>query len=325
MNIIVSIQKIMKKNISLLKSKMTIILIIFLTISISGFSYQKKQHALITNNAITMFEKRTGSEIDSIYKKAFIKGLERDDRKSPYRLVYKLFHMHFFNPYHIDEVPSARSANKRLKQLYERLNQQLKSTDSESDIIEVYKTLGNICHYLQDFTNPCHVIPIYHTGNDSFDKYELTQSMFNQSINTKLYAELDINDNSYLSKLIILISTNTLISLDNKVTIKENNTLKEVPLTDFWKKKNNELKPWFSTYGQLANSWGRNKDFWINPNCDNFKQEERRYSEKEKKGWIHYELQKQDTDVFTSQQICKARDVTIMALEYLNRRLYPKG
>jgi hypothetical protein len=84
-----------------------------------------------------------------------------------------------------------KSNQKRVDKLAKKIVE-----SAECNIQDTYKLAGRLAHHIQDMSSPPHVVPIYHTTKDPFDKYATAQiisvNLSSEQLNTAKDEQRDL-------------------------------------------------------------------------------------------------------------------------------------
>lgn len=211
-------------------------------------AYDRKNHTLITQQAINLLNKTYGCNYICPHEaKMIINGnLSEDDPRNPKQLI-RPFNQHFFNPQKEDwQWSRTGSIDVRFRRLVNRLHGRV-------DRERYYYSVGEIVHFFQDVTNPSHVVPVYSGPGrrDIFDE-QCLHCLMPQKLTVTRSAELS---RVWPETILTELANITLSNLDQKITIlKSSHAMtgrKNTPVTitwnDFWK---DNPCGWFGAYGK---------------------------------------------------------------------------
>lgn len=278
--------------------KKNILLFTFIFYSFSSFAYSEYNHALITQYAIDLLNKKFGDNyISPEEAKEIIKGNCSEDHIGRKWLV-RLWNQHFYNPL------KPKKYWRRTKSIDVRFERIAKKCFDRKGTPEYYYSVGEITHHIQDVTNPSHVVPIYHGGRkkDQFDEQCVCAYFPNSiEIDTTIRYAAPFHS-SILAPTAIKTLKNIESEFEIKIKTKNDSISKIINWSYFWEDK---PKGWFGKYGCL----GKSKKWKILKN-DNYLNEII-----QQRDTIYY-IDKKDFDNFSSQQIALAVVQTAQFIYY---------
>lgn len=152
---------------------MRILLLMVLSLTVvPAYAFEPQKHVEFSNDAMALYKICTNKFVAGKNIKAFAAGAEAEDNPTPSRGLNWHFYSnsgkigcYWWGPFCCNGS-NVEIFKFRVDTLKERIA-------AKDPIIEdIYFTIGRIAHHIQDMSSPPHVLPIYHTSNDLFDKYE---------------------------------------------------------------------------------------------------------------------------------------------------------
>ncbi len=210
----------------------------------AAHAYDRKNHTVITQQAINLLNETYGHNYICPHEaKMIINGnLSEDDPRNP-KMLIRPFNQHFYNPRKADwQWSRTKSIDVRFHRLSNRLFGRI-------DREKYYYSVGEIVHHFQDVTNPSHVVPVYHGPGrkDIFDE---------QCIHCLLPKKLTVKRAAVLvhavpETILEELANTTLDNLVQPFTIKSTRhgktTSKTITWEDYW--RDNKCG-WFGAYGK---------------------------------------------------------------------------
>ncbi len=286
----------------------TFVITLLICLSSNTWAYHKPQHEKISLEAVKEYNRRYTEQIDPIMVDLFVKGVLSEDYTV--NLVCKHYNQHFIHPTK-KVIKKKKSANRRIKELGEKLDS-LIDKKKPSKTSKIYRIVGKLVHYLQDFTNPSHVVPVHHLGGDGFDQIKLEKHFFSIPFDSSCYTKSQLKPWNTLEELTVIASEITLSSLDESFTVIEDGEIKTATFDDFWKRDSS--KPWFSDYGRFGNSWGKTH-FFVSKEPN--KKEHYETFNKRKKNTFSFVVSPSVYRKYNAQQVLLARELSVLALRYV--------
>lgn len=157
--------------------------------------------------------------------------------------------------------------------------------------------VGALSHYIQDVTNPAHVVPVYHEDDDGFDQFDHSKAwlkVFTKEQCQALFSFKAIQPFEVLD----LYARDTLQAIKEPVQIRRNGNIETTSWDNaFWSDlfTSDSKQENFGSYGFLGNAFGKTK---LSVGNDSIEVRESAYFN------------------FSQQQVQKAIDATIILLSH---------
>jgi hypothetical protein len=236
----------------------SVYIISFLLFTSDAWSYAIKTHSKITEYSIQQYNRCADIVWPNDLKRKII-GTDREmiaasNIHEDLNVFIKAQNWHFYR--YQSELGSG-TLNLGVASVELRMNHLAKYTQKDSPG-NVVGNVGSISHYIQDVTNPAHVVPIYHSTGDGFDQYDF-ESVWPKPLDEEQCRNILTKKIEGPVELLQLYAVDTLISINNKVTISRNGIEEQTTWSiAYWAEKIIETanKHTFGSYGTLGNSFG---------------------------------------------------------------------
>ncbi|PCJ67438.1 MAG: hypothetical protein COA58_03720 [Bacteroidetes bacterium] len=221
--------------------------ILFLFV-LKGYCYSPDNHAIITQMAVDYLNEHVRTDyIAEDEAKNMIEGNKSED-ESKLKLPFRLFNFHFYHPSKWKRIMglTVGSIDRRFNRITKRC---LRKTSSSKYFFHI----GEILHHLQDYTNPAHVVPVFHL-KDAFDKQLIAST---SSCDTFKIAYDAKPKKKYDKFFLDPIANQTLQSMKDSFDVvksrKGNTEVISVDWTSFWQPSK---VFWFGRYGKINRKRG---------------------------------------------------------------------
>jgi hypothetical protein len=230
---------------------------LILILAIPANAFEPNKHAVFSREASSVYQSCTGRVLPEKLIRGFTEGSVREDDIT----LERARNWHFYNrdgkigtyrKYYL----TCEGSNERI--FWKRLDTLDHLIAAGRPLQEIYAAAGRVVHHIQDMSSPPHAMPIYHVGDDKFDKYEavpkiLDVSKICEDVNAKIYLPHDLLEKA---------ANNTLIAVDGFVVFDGDKTIESESWLKFWGGHEDESLAGFRTYGEYGNVFGRT------PPCD---------------------------------------------------------
>lgn len=222
------------------------LLLLVLMLTPLCYGFEAKKHGVFSNDAAALYEVCTGRHMPRELLSFFVEGAIDEDKPSLTRAT----NWHFYNnEKRIGRywwfVLRCNGSNEHIFKI--RLDALKSMLDSKKPNSEIYEAAGRVAHHIQDMSSPSHVMPIYHAGNDKFDKYvpaPVTASNVSQ--------RCDEISGTPADPFTLLEEA----AKDTLRVVREGRTVENETWMKFWDGPDDEKRPGFKTYGEYGNVFG---------------------------------------------------------------------
>lgn len=283
----------MNKFTSLIKCSISFFPLVVLIFTAGDlFPYNSDNHRIITERAVKYLNEKFPGFVTEDEARQLLKGNISEERFG-LKWLNRPFRQHFYNP---EKDENLRRKWKSINKHFNSISTKLQDKKSSR---RFFYSLGEVIHYIQDMTNPAHVVPVYHGGccmKDKFDEQNLSNvppPMTSISVNRDFYKPFD---KSILGPVASETLNRLKIEFDVRRTRKVNDhEVSDVIVADwsyFWKADDDG---WFGEYGSLGHPNGKPGGF-----SDNFSET------RIERGTVVYEIEESVYVDFTEDQISLA-------------------
>jgi hypothetical protein len=242
----------MKTNISM---KMLILGLVLSSASAQAYSVATHKDITVAsviqyNRCIQLLQNSSTPVADPLDIEYLVDSNLKQDR----RILSKATNWHFYNPYKRD-LGSATLGLGRAS--FEKRFKMIEKTRPE----ERLGRAGALSHYIQDVTNPAHIVPAYHFRVDGYDQYEFKKA-WPQNLSLAECQAAFQYDYQGAFNLVTVMSLDTLNTTAGPVVIsRDNQSMITSWSAAFWSAAftRDSKQAGFGSYGFLGNSFGVEK------------------------------------------------------------------
>jgi hypothetical protein len=189
-----------------------------------------------------------------------------DEDTDPYKawgVFSRIWNWHFYGEGFWQQKSSSKySLNKtfsrRWKDLLTLRDQAFLIQDPIQQKKEISNIAGALAHYIQDVTNPAHIVPIYHGPGrlDSFDYYTLKNNDYNFFSQKICEDILRFSKLKSISDILKMVAFATFQNMKKEFIFLENDTARKIMFSKAYWQYPQASTDFFGRYGEFGNSFG---------------------------------------------------------------------
>lgn len=220
---------------------------------IPAYAFEPQKHAEFSSDAIALYKACTGKFVPGKVAQAFAEGAEDEDNPTPTRGR----NWHFYNNGgkigHYWRLVFFRCNGSNEEIFKKRVEKLQKLIEEKASTEDIYAAAGRVAHHIQDMSSPPHVLPIYHTDEDRFDKYEpaTVPNLATNAICNSLQGNI-VTPNELLESA----AQATLAAVAAPVVFSGGEKIESETWAKFWGGGSDKKYKGFSIYGAYGNTYG---------------------------------------------------------------------
>lgn len=228
-------------------------LMFFCLSTLPANAFEPQKHAEFSSDAIALYKACTGKFVSGKIAQALAEGAEDEDNSTPTRGM----NWHFYNNDrkigHYWRLVFFRCNGSNEEIFKKRVEKLQKLIEEKAPTEDIYAAAGRVAHHIQDMSSPPHVLPIYHTDVDRFDKYEpaTVPNLATNAICNSLQGNI-VSPNELLESA----AQATLAAAAAPVVFSGGEIIEGETWAKFWGGGNDKNYEGFSTYGTYGNIYG---------------------------------------------------------------------
>lgn len=221
----------------------------------SAFAFEPQKHVEFSHDAAGLYNTCSGNSIAENDSNAFASGARKEDNPWPERGL----NWHFYN--NSGKIGEYRrylffNCNGSNEKIFAKRLAELKGLISEKAPKEdIYEAAGRVAHHIQDMSSPPHVVPIYHTSEDRFDKYlpGALPDSFSAETCKSLMGKVNISPDELLQSAAVA----TISAISTPVFFVGTGEVSGETWEKFWVGEDDKVYEGFISYGVYGNTYGK--------------------------------------------------------------------
>lgn len=216
-------------------------------------AFKRNKHGTLSRAAFRLLHANGRlNQADERTHRVFARGSMAED--NPTMILAKCKNQHFHRTAWTPSRPAGHFVRR-----YARLERRMEGALHARRAKRAWKNAGRLAHYLQDMNCPPHVVPVYHTCKDAFDRYAIPEDVVLDIKLMDAWRSLD------RYQLLDTISSRTVAALSEPFRLEIDEKPTESDWSLFWSRTPSEQEPAFGTYGPAGNRFGTSATFSCQP------------------------------------------------------------